>query len=192
MLQPTAIVHLVRVGDNFVLSAGDTTETLFDVDTRIHTQFDLNGSNRVGVAPGIWKYLADGIAPGWHYIDLIGTTVWVRGVPVYLRGGDTVSVDLGDNHMALDGMPFFEVYQDKNIYYSFTPMFSLNCYGCNWYPEIKFDGSVMNYTAPWVAVDAGWHTIEITSPLDNVHLYYRTLFDNYTVTRFNLYPVQMN
>ncbi len=201
LLKPTATVRLTRVSDLTSLVAGDSTETMFEIDSGIHTEFDLNGSNRVSIDPGSWNYIAKGIEPGWHYIDLIDNTVWLRGVPVWLRGADSISISFGDNYLILNNRPVFEVYQYKNINYPFTPAFSLRCYGCNWNPVIKLDGSRINYVPPpnnsisgqaWMAVDAGWHTIEIDSPLDNVHLYYRTLFDNYTETEFSLYPVQMN
>ncbi len=189
---PTATVNLLQVPGDYELGATDTTDTIFDLSTRIHIDFDISGSNRTAVRPGDWHYLATGIKPGWYYVDVIGADMWVRGMPVYLLGGDVVSLGVSDNHIDIDGRAYFDATQEKSTSFPFTPMLSLKCTGCTAEPLLKFDGNQVNYVPPWIAVSAGWHTIEIYSPFDNVQLYYRTLFDNYTVTRFNLYPVNMN
>lgn len=192
LFTPIATVNLLKVSYDYELGASDTTETIFDLNTRIQFEFDLNGSNRVGVQPGDSRYLATGVKPGWYYVDVIGANMWVRGMPVYLTGGNVVSLEVTNNYIDVDGHPYFNAYQEKSTQYPFTPMLSLSCTGCTAEPLLKFDGNQINYIAPWVSVSAGWHTIEIYSPFDNVQLYYRTLFDNYTVTRFNLYPVNIN
>lgn len=189
---PTATVNLLQVSGDYELGATDTTDTIFDLSTGIHIDFDISGSNRIAIRPGDWHYLATGIKPGWHYVDVIGADMWVRGMPVYLLGGDVVSIGVGENYIDIDGRTYFDASQEKSTSFPFTPMLSLQCNGCTTEPVLKFDGTQMNYVPPWIAVSAGWHTIQIYSPFDNVQLYYRTLFDNYTVTRFTLYPINTN
>ena len=192
LLKPSASVQLLRIPSDFELGATDTTKTVLFFDSNINVDFDLSGSKRVAIHPGVSQLLADGISPGWYYVDVVGANTWVRGLPVYLNGGDSVSFDIGSNHLGVDGRTFFSAFQEKSTRYSFTPMLSLNCFGCTARPLLKFDRNQVDYVPPWVAVSPGWHTIEIYSPFDNVQLYYRTLFDNFTVTQFNLYPIRMN
>ncbi len=192
LFTPVTAVNILRVPGDYELKASDTTYTVFDLNTLIHLEFDLNGSNRIAVSPGDSHYLASGIRQGWYYADVIGANMWVRGMPVYLTGGDVISLEITNNYINVDGRPFFNAYQEKSTQYPFTPMLSLTCTGCTAQPQLKFDGNEVNYVPPWISITAGWHTIQIYSPFDNVQLYYRTLFDNYTVTRFDLYPVNMN
>ncbi len=182
----------MKVPGGFELGANDTTKTILIFDSGINVDFDLSGSNRIALQPGVSLRLADGISPGWYYADVIGASMWVRGLPVYFSGGDTVSFEIGNNHLNVDGRTFFSAFQEKSTRYPFTPMLSLRCTGCTARPLLKFDRNQVDYVPPWVAVSPGWHTIEIYSPFDNVQLYYRTLFDNFTVTQFNLYPIRMN
>ncbi len=192
LLMPAATIGLSRVSEDFQLGLYDTTKTVLDFDSRINLDFDLNGSERVSVRPGLSKWLADGVMPGWFYLDVIGSSMWVRGLPVYLIGGDAIAIEADNDHLVLDGRPFFTAQQEKSTQFSFVPALSMSCAGCTRAPVLKFDGQQVDYAPPWISIDAGWHTIEIYSPFDNVHLYYRTLFDNYTITEFTFYPVSMN
>jgi hypothetical protein len=192
LLRPTATVRLIKVSGEHELNADDTTKTIFMFDSKINLDFDLNGSQRVAVDPGSSSLLADGIAPGWFYMDLIGASTWVRGLPVYLIGGDTVLIDVDNDYIAVDGTAFFTAQREKSTQFSYVPALSMRCIGCTRQPILKFDGQQVDYVPPWISVDAGWHTIEIYSPFDNVNLYYRALFDNYTETEFTFYPVAMN
>ncbi len=201
MLKPSISIGLSRISDDYQLNQNDTTKAVLDVDSKINFDFDLRGSKRISIHPGFSRFLADGVSPGWFYIDVIGTSTWVRGLPVYLSGGDTVSLDIDDNYLDVDGRPFFMVEQDKSMQFSFVPELSLRCVGCTRAPILRFDGKQVKNVPPensrfsrqtWISVNAGWHTIETYSPLDNVNLYYRTLFDNYTITELTLYPILMN
>lgn len=192
LLKPSASVGLYKVPSSYELGAYDTTKTVFVFDTGIYVDFDLSGSRRVAVRPGLSRFLAEGISPGWHYIDVIGASMWVRGLPVYLSGGDSVAIEVGNDYLNLDGRTFFSARRTKSTQFSFVPALAMNCVGCGAMPLLKFDGEQLDYVPPWVAVEPGWHTIEIYSPFDNVQLYYRALFDNYTITQFILYPVSMN
>ncbi len=191
LLVPTASVHLIRVSGDYQLGATDTTKTILIISTNMHVDFNLNGSNIIKLAPGEWYYVADGIGPGWYYLNAVGANTWVRNVPVYLNGGDEIPIVIGANYLDIDKRTFFDSYQEKSTLYSFYPMLSLNCFGCTTQPLLRFDGNETTITQPWITVTPGWHTIEIYSPLDHVQLYYRTLFDNYTITQFDLYPVPM-
>jgi hypothetical protein len=192
LLKPSASIGLSKISDDYQLNQNDTTKTVIDFNSKINFDFDLSGSQRVSIHPGRSRFLADGVSPGWFYLDFIGSSMWVRGLPVYLIGGDTVSLDIDNNYLDIDGMSFFDARQNKSTQYSFVPALLLSCVGCTREPILKLDGQQVDYTTPWISVDAGWHTIEIYSPFDNVNLYYRTLFDNYTITEFTLYPVAMN
>ncbi len=192
MLHPTATVKLVRVQDRFEPSPVDTTQTILMIKANMDFEFDMNGSERIAMNSGSSRLLADGISPGWYYLDVIGPTMWVRGLPVYLVGGDTMTLDVDNDYIDVDGSPVFDVRQEKSTTFSFVPGLSMSCAGCTRAPVLKFDGRQLEYIPPWISIEAGWHTIEIFSPFDNVNLYYRTLFDNYTITEFTLYPVQMN
>lgn len=191
LLAPTASVHLVRVRADYSLNAADTTATLLQINTNMHVEFTLNGSNTVSIAPGESDFTAEGIQTGWYYLDVVGAETWVRNVPVYLPGGGKMSFDIGNDYLDIGGRTFFDSYQEKSTMYPFYPVFSLNCYGCDFQPLIRFDGVPLTITQPWTTVTPGWHTIEIYSPLDHVDLHYRTLFDSYTITQFDLYPVSM-
>lgn len=192
LLKPSVSISLSKVSNDFQLNQYDTTKTAFYFDSKINLDFDLNGSERISVHHGVSRLLADGVSPGWFYLDVIGSSMWVRGLPVYLVGGDTVSLDIDNNYLDINGRSFFAVQQDRSMQFSFIPDLSLSCVGCTRAPMLKFDGQQVDYVPPWISIDAGWHTIEIYSPFDNVNLYYRTLFDNYTITEFTLYPVSMN
>ncbi len=189
LLVPTAVVNLERVPADYVIAPTDTTESVLEISSNMHADFSLNGSNMVKLEPGDWEYLAAGIAPGWYYMNIVSADTWVRNVPVFLRGGDRVPIDVGPNHLDIDGKIFFDSYQGKSTLYSFYPMLSLSCYGCTTQPLLRFDGNETAVTQPWITVTPGWHSIEIYSPLDHVQLYYRTLFDNYTITEFELHPI---
>lgn len=191
LLKPTASIELSRVPSDYSLDLSDTTKTILMFDSRINFDFDLNGSDRITVRPGFSQTLASGISPGWFYMDVIGATMWVRGLPVYLFGGDSVLIDVDNDHLSLDGAEFFTVSKEKSTTLPFVPSLSISCVGCTARPQLKFDNQQVNYLPPWIAIDPGWHTIEIYSPFDNVELYYRTLFDNYSITRFTLYPFSM-
>jgi hypothetical protein len=186
---PVASVHLSMVPESYRPLTTDTTKTLFIIDTDMHLDFNLNGSNIIKSDPGEREYVADGIEPGWYYLDVVGSNTWVRNVPVYLNGGDEIQVDAGPDHLDIGGRIFFNSYQEKSTIYSFYPMLLLRCFGCSTEPSLRFDGSPMVITQSWTTVMPGWHTIEIYSPLDHVQLYYRALFDNYTITQFDFYPV---
>lgn len=190
-LVPTASVHIAGVRSDYALDATDTTAVILVINTNMHVDFTMNGSNTVRVNPGEEYFAAQGIRSGWYYLDFVGATTWVRNVPVYLRGGSRIPFEVGANYLDIDGRTFFNSYQEKSTLYPFYPALSLNCYGCDFRPLIRFDGAEMVITQPWMTVTPGWHTIEIYSPLDHVQLYYRTLFDNYTITQFDLYPVSM-
>jgi len=192
LLKPSTSIGLFKVSDNYQLSIFDTTKTIFDFDSGINIDFDLNGSDRLSVQPGFTRLLANGVSPGWFYIDVIGSSMWVRGLPVYLIGGDTVLIGVDNDYLNVDGRSFFTARQEKSTLFSFVPELSMSCVGCTRAPILKFDGQEVDYIPPWISIDAGWHTIEIYSPFDNVNLYYRTLFDNYTMTEFKLYPESMN
>jgi hypothetical protein len=192
LLKPSTSIGLSEVSDNYQLGMYDTTKTIFDFDSGMNIDFDLNGSDRISVHPGSSRLLANGVSPGWFYIDVIGSSMWVRGLPVYLIGGDTVSIDVDNNYLDVDGRSFFTARQEKSTQFSFVPALSISCVGCTRALTLKFDEQQVDYVPPWISIDAGWHTIEIYSPFDNVNLYYRTLFDNYTITEFTLYPVSMN
>ncbi len=190
-LVPTVSVHLARVTADYQLGATDTTKTILSINTSMPADFNMNGSNMISLKPGEAYYVVDGIQPGWYYFNIVGVETWVRNMPVYINGGDEIPFDIGPDHVDVDGKPFFNSYQEKSTLYSFYPMLSLNCFGCTVRPLVRFDGSEMAPTQAWITVSPGWHTIEIYSPLDHVQLYYRTLFDNYTITQFDLYPVLM-
>ncbi len=192
VLRPSPTVNLSEISDDYRFDPYDTTETVFNIESSVDVDFDLSGSQRVSVHRGSSRLLADGVTQGWSYMDVIGSNMWVRGLPVYLMGGDSVSIDIDNNYLDIDGRSFFDVRQDKSTRYSFVPELSLSCVGCTREPILKFDGKQVDYIPPWISIDAGWHTIEIYSPFDNVNLYFRTLFDNYTITGFTLYPVLMN
>jgi len=192
LLEPSASIQLSRVSDDYYLDVNDTTKTIITMDSDIDMNFDLSGSERLSMRPGFSHLLASDVVPGWYYMDIIGASMWVRGVPVYLWGGDTISIEVGNDYLDIDGKIFFEAEQQKGTQYPFVPAFSLNCVGCTRMPQLKFDDQQVNYLPPWVSIAAGWHTIEIYSPFDNVRLYYRTLFDNYSITQFTFYPVTMN
>ncbi len=188
---PTASVHITEVPSGFRFSSVDTTAVILSVSSNMYAQFRLNGANSFSVTPGSEDLLADGIHKGWYFFDIVGAETWIRNLPVYLAGADTVSFTIAHNYLDIDGRIFFNSYQEKSLQYPFYPVLSLNCYGCNFQPVIKFDGTSMILTPPWTTVTPGWHTIDIYSPLDHVQLHYRTLFDNYTITQFDLYPVSM-
>lgn len=192
LLKPSASIGISVVPDNYSLEPYDTTETIFIFDSKINLDFDLNGSDRIVVRPGFSHMLANGISPGWFYMDVIGATMWVRGLPVYLIGGDTVLIEVDDNQLDVDSMEFFTAHQEKSTALPFVPALSINCIGGTAAPHLKLDDQEVDYVPPWIEVDPGWHTIEIYSPFDNVQLYYRTLFDNYSITRFTFYPIAMN
>ncbi len=192
LLRPSASIGLSRVPDDYQLGLFDTTKTVFDFDSNINLDFDLNGSKRISIHPGFSQLLADGTSPGWFYIDVIGSSMWVRGLPIYLIGGDTVSVEVDNDYLDVNGRTFFVAQQEKGTQLSFVPALSMRCEGCTRAPILKFDEQQVDYIPPWISIEAGWHTIEIYSPFDNVNLYYRALFDNYTITEFTLYPVLMN
>ncbi len=189
MLTPVASLHLVRVPSDYQLGATDTTKTILAINTKMHVEINLNGSDIIKLSPGEWSYVADGIEPGWYYLDVIGAETRVRNVPMYLYGGDEVPIDIGPDHLDIDGAAFFSSRRQRSTLYSFYPLLSVNCYGCTVQPQLKFDGSPMAVTRPWTTVAPGWHTIEIYSPFDHIDLYYRALFDNYTITQFDFYPV---
>ncbi len=188
----SASVGLSEVPNSFELGIQDTTKAVFVFDSGIYMDFDLSGSRRVSVRPGASQFLAEGILPGWYYIDVIGASMWVRGLPVYLSGGDSVAIQVGNDYLELNGRTFFSATQTRSTLFAFVPALAMDCVGCTTMPLLKFDGEQVDYIPPWVAVDPGWHTIEIYSPFDNVQLYYRTLFDNYTITRFTIYPISVN
>lgn len=188
---PTASVHIAEVPSDFKFDAADTTAAILSVSSNMYAQFRMNGANTVDLNPGSANFVAEGIRRGWYFFDIVGAETWVRNLPVYLTGADTISFVIAHNYLDIDGRTFFNSYQEKSLHYPFYPALSLNCYGCNFQPVIKFDGSNMRLTPPWTTVTPGWHTIDIYSPLDHVQLHYRTLFDNYTVTQFDLYPVSM-
>lgn len=192
LLMPSASIGLSRVSEDYQLGLYDTTKTILDFDSRMNLDFDLNGSERISVRPGFSRWLAEGVMPGWFYLDVIGSSMWVRGLPVYLIGGDTVAIEVDNDHLVVDGRAFFTAQQEKSTRFPFAPVLSMSCAGCTRAPILKFDGQQVDYVAAEISVDAGWHTIEFYSPFDNVSLYYRTLFDNYTITEFTLYPVLMN
>jgi hypothetical protein len=192
LLMPSTSIGLSRVSEDYQLGVLDTTKTILNFDSRIDLDFDLNGSERFSIRPGFSRWLVDRVMPGWFYLDVIGSSMWVRGLPVYLIGGDTVAVEVDNDHLVLDSRPFFTAQQEKSTRFPFVPVLSMSCIGCTRAPILKFDGQQLDYVAPEISVDAGWHTIEFYSPFDNVSLYYRTLFDNYTITEFTLYPVPMN
>ncbi len=191
LLAPTASVHLTKVESDYNLPADDTTKSILIINTNMHVDFNLSGSNIIKLTPGTWEFVADGIQEGWYYVDIVGAATWVRNVPVYFYGGDQISFDVGPDHLDIDGRIFFDSYKEKNTLYPFYPLLSMNCFGCTAQPILRLDGSQIAVTQPWMTVSPGWHTIEIYSPLDHVQLYYRTLFDNYTITQFDLYPVSM-
>ncbi len=188
---PTASVHITGVPLDYSLSSSDTTKEILSISSNMSAQFRLNGSNTVPLKPGDEDLIAEGVHAGWYYFDIVGAETWVRNVPVYLTGADSISFVVAHNYLDINGRTFFNSYQEKSVRYPFYPVISLNCYGCNYQPAIKFDGSDMVLTPPWTTVAPGWHTIDIYSPLDHVQLHYRTLFDNYTITQFDLYPVSM-
>ncbi len=188
---PTASVHISGVAPDYVLNASDTTAIILSLSTNMHADFSLNGSNTISLRPGEKEYVANGIQTGWYYMDIVGTDTWMHNVPVYLRGSRTLTVDIGKDYLDIDGRTFFDSYQEKNTLYPFYPAFSLNCYGCEYRPIIKLDGTEITITRPWTTLDPGWHTIEIYSPLDHMQIHYRTLFDSYTVTQIDLYPISM-
>jgi len=192
LLRPSASIEIYEVTDDYRIDPYDTTKTVFDFDSNINIDFDISGSDRISVRQGLSSLLADGISPGWFYIDVIGANLWVRGLPVYLIGGDTVTIDVDSYHLDIDGRPFFAARQEKSTEFSFVPVLSMSCAGCTRQPTLRFDGQQVEFVPPWISLDAGWHTIEIYSPFDHVNLYYRTLFDSFTVTEFTLYPVLMN
>jgi hypothetical protein len=191
-LQPSATVHLAKASVGYENEPIDTTDTIFILRSKINLDFNLNGSNRISVGPGFSRLIASGISSGWYYMDIIGTTMWVRGLPVYLIGGDSVSIDVDNNYLSVDGYEFFVASQERSTDLPFMPSLSISCLGCTVTPQIKLDDQPVHYVPPWIEVDPGWHTIEIDSFADNVRLYYRTLFDNYSITRFIVYPVEMN
>ncbi|HEY9165934.1 MAG TPA: hypothetical protein VIS48_07215 [Candidatus Kryptonia bacterium] len=192
LLQPAVTVRFSKVAGNFELGTGDTNKTVIHLNSQIYLDFDLSGSDRISIHPGVTQLLADGISPGWYYADFIGADMWVRGVPVYLSGEDKLSVEVANNQLVIDGRAFFGAQTQKSTAYPFLPSLSLTCNGCTSRPQLKFDGQVVDYVPPWVSVAAGWHSVEIYSPFDRVELYYRALFDNYSVTEFDLYPVKVN
>ncbi len=191
LLVPKAIVHITPVSSDYRLGAADTTATILLVNSNMHADFSLNGSNTIRLKPGEKDFVAVGIRTGWYYMDVVGTTTWMRNVPVYLNGGKEFSVDIGKDYLDINGRTFFNSYQEKSTLYPFYPSFSFNCYGCYYQPVVKFDGADMVISQPWTTVTPGWHTIEIYSPLDHVQLYYRTLYDSYTITQIDLYPISM-
>ncbi len=192
LLKPSTSIELSRVPNNYSLEPFDTTKTIFMFDSKINLDFDLNGSNRIGVRAGFSQMLANGISPGWFYLDVVGAAMWVRGLPVYLIGGDTVSIEVDNNHLNIDRREFFTARQEKSTAFPFIPALSINCVGCTVAPRLKLDDQEVDYVPPWIEVEPGWHTIEIYSPFDNVQVYYRTLFDNYSITQFTFYPISMN
>ncbi|HUI30930.1 MAG TPA: hypothetical protein VLX91_12000 [Candidatus Acidoferrales bacterium] len=191
-LRPSISIGLSRVSNNYVVNPFDTTKTIFTVDSKIDFDFDLSGSYRISIRHGHSRVLAKGVSPGWFYVDVIGASMWVRGLPLYLIGGDSVSIQVANNYLNVDGKTFFMAQQEKSTQFSYDPSLSISCVGCTRKPTLKFDDEEMNYVPPSISAAAGWHTIEIYSPFDNVDLYFRTLFDNYTITEFTLYPILMN
>lgn len=191
LLIPTASVHITGIQPDSTLNASDTTAIILSINTNMNADFNFNGSNTVSLKPGEENFFVNGIQTGWYYMDIVGTDIRMRNVPVYLHGGGTLPLDIGRDYLDIDGRTFFDSYQEKSTLYPFYPVFSLNCYGCEFEPVIRFDGTQIAITQPWTTVTPGWHTIEIYSPLDHVQLYYRTLFDSYTVTQIDLYPISM-
>lgn len=191
LLVPTASVNITWVSSDYTLRAADTTATILLINSDMHADFTLNGSNMIIIKPGEMDFVADGIKSGWYYMDVVGADTWMRNVPVYLHGGKELSLDIGKNYLDINGRTFFDAYQDKSTLYPFYPSFSLNCYGCDFEPVVRFDGADIVINQPWTTVTPGWHTIEIYSPLDHVQLYYRTLYDSYTITQVDLYPISM-
>lgn len=191
LLLPSESISLVPVTADYSLARGDTTGALLHVAANLQVEFTLNGSNTMEIRPGESEILAGGIQTGWYYINIIGDEMRVVNLPVYLHGGHETSFTIAHNYLDIDGRTFFNSYQEKSTQYPFYPQWSFTCYGCNFQPLIRFDGSEITITRPWMTITPGWHTIEIYSPLDHVQLYYRRLFDSFTITQFDLYPVHM-
>lgn len=191
LLTPEASIHITAVRADYGLSADDTTAAILQLNTNMYTEFNLNGSNILKMEPGEESFVVEGIRTGWYYADIVGADTRIHNLPVHLKGGGETTFEIAKNYLDIDGRTFFNSYQEKSTLYPFYPQLSLNCYGCDFQPMIRFDGAPVVVTQPWMTVAPGWHTIEIYSPLDHVQLYYRTLFDSYTITQFDLYPISM-
>lgn len=191
LLIPTVSVHITGISPDSALNASDTTAIILSINTNMHADFNFNGSNIVNLRPGQEDFVVNGIQTGWYYMDVVGTDIRIVNIPVYLRGGEKLPLDIGRDYLDINGRTFFDSYQEKSTLYPFYPVFSLNCYGCEFEPVIRFDGAQITIAQSWTTVTPGWHTIEIYSPLDHVQLYYRTLFDSYTITQIDLYPISM-
>jgi len=159
-------------------------------DSKIYFDFDLTGSERVTLSPGVNRFAIDYAKPGWHLADIIGSDMWVRGLPVYMSGGDRVTFDIGENYVRVDGRVCFVAATTRSVQYSYDPTINLRCNDCTIMPTVIIDGSTLNYTFPQFAFKSGWHSIEIRDSHDNVDIYYSRTFSNYTVTEIAIYPVE--
>ena len=145
--------------------------------------------------------MADGFSSGWAYIDVTSANTWVRGIPVYLSGGDTASIEIYNIHLAIDGAAFFSAWEEKSTQYSFVPSWLMQCVDYRRKPSVKLAGRQIDYV-PSVgngsrrrglrSIAAGLHTINIYSLFDNVIIHHRSLYDIYTVNKLGLCPVSMN
>lgn len=188
--RPTGSVRLFPERTNTSLETSDTLKTLIYINSEADFVFDINGSNQVHSSSGEKAFLAEGIRSGWYYADIVGNEIWVRGMPVYLKGGDVTYIQFLKTGVYVNYRPFFTVERYKSIYNSFTPFLTVGCRGCSGPPHFSIDNTPVNPVQPYIPLSAEWHSIEVYSPMDNIQLYYRDLFSNYTVTRLMLYPVE--
>ncbi|MGC8594480.1 MAG: hypothetical protein ACP5MI_02610 [Candidatus Kryptoniota bacterium] len=189
-LQPTASVHIFPAEINTALATPDTMSILINIDSETDFVFDVNGSNQIHSSSGEKMFLARNISTGWYYADIVGNEMWVRGMPIYLKRGGDIYIQFLKTGVYVNYKPFFKVEKSKSIYNSFTPILTIGCYGCSGPPEFRIDNARINPVQPYIPLSAEWHSIEIYSPMDNIQLYYRDLFANYTVTTLILYPVE--
>jgi len=190
VLQPTASVHIFSVERDKPFETSDTLAVLIGIDSETDFVFDINGSNQIHSSSGEKTFLAEKIRTGWYYADIIGNEMWVRGMPIYLKGGGSTYIQFLKTGVYVNYKPFFKVEIDKSIYNPFAPVLTVGCFGCNGAPDFQIDHVRVNPIQPYIPLSADWHSIEIYSPADNIQIYYRALFSNYSITRFTLYPVE--